>query len=110
MMKFAMSRPAAALLRAILDRAGDGKNRILLSDYHSVEWQSLTFVGERHSLTLRIVGDDPRRLLQRLTGGIEDAEFAIPGHLVADLVVWGEPRDEEDGALSLTIEALTIAD
>ena len=110
MMKIAMSRPAAALLRAILARAADGKNRILLTDYHSVEWQSLTFVGERHSLTLKIVGDEPHRLMQRLTGGIEDAEFAIPGHLVADIVLWGEPREEDDGAVSLTIEALTIAE
>ena len=110
MMKIAMSRPASALLSALLDRAHQDRDRILLSQVRSVDWQSLTFVGERHWIELRIIGDNDVRLAERLTCGLSDAEFTIPGHFVADILVSGEPRREADGGLTLTIEALTIAE
>ncbi len=43
MMKLALSPAAAGLLRAIVARAGINRDRILLTDFRSVEWQSLTF-------------------------------------------------------------------
>ena len=110
MMKIAMSRAASGLLRALLDRVAEDRDRILLSQVRSVDWQSLTFVGERHCIELRILGDRAANLAERLTCGLADAEFAIPGHLVADITVVGEPRREVDGGLTVTIEALTLAD
>lgn len=110
MMKIAMSRAASGLLRALLDRAPEARDRILLSQVRSVDWQSLTFVGERHCIELRVIGKGDVQLAERLTDGLADAEFAIPGHVVADIVVVGEPRREPDGGLTLSIEALTIAD
>jgi hypothetical protein len=56
MLNMVMSRAASALLRALLDRAGDQRARILLSEIHSVDWQSLTLAGERHQIRLRILG------------------------------------------------------
>jgi hypothetical protein len=38
MLNMAMSPAASGLLRALLDRAGDQRNRLLLSDIHSVDW------------------------------------------------------------------------
>jgi hypothetical protein len=44
----------------------------------------------------------------RLVNGIEDSEFSVPGHVVADIALAGEPERCDDGSLSLAIEALTI--
>ena len=108
MLNFLMSRAASALLRALLDRAGDQRDRILLSEVHSVDWQSLTLAGERHSIRLRVVGPDAERLVGGFIDGIEDAEFSIPGLIVADIAVEGKPIREPDASVSLAIEALTV--
>ena len=108
MMKLAMSPAAAGLLRALLERAGVDRNRILLSEFRSTDWQSLTFAGERHDIDLRIPG--PGRLPSpMLTAAWPEAEFAIPGQIVADIGVDGASRASRR-AISLTIEALTIAE
>jgi hypothetical protein len=109
MMKIAMSPAAGALLRALIARAGVDRNRILLSDVHSTDWQSLTFAGERHQIALRVTGRDSPEAVQRMCVGLEDAEFSIPGLLVADIGVAGSPRRALDGATELIVEALTIA-
>ena len=110
MMKIAMSAAAGALLRALIARADVARERILLTDAHSADWQSLTLSGERHHLVLRITGRDSENIAGRLCAGIEDAEFSIAGLLVADIAVVGTPRRDGDGATELIIEALTIAD
>jgi hypothetical protein len=103
-----MSPAASALLRALLERAGVPRDRILLTDARTVDWQSLTFIGERHELQLRIPGAGSGALAERLCAGIEDAEFAIPGQIVADITVRGVPLRQDDGAVTFTIEALII--
>jgi hypothetical protein len=105
-----MSAAAAGLLRALLARVGDSRDRILLTEFRSVEWQSLTFVGERHLIALRLVGPDCEDILNRLIPGLEDAEFAIPGHIVADIGLVEPPRHVDEGAITLNLEALTIAE
>jgi len=45
-----------------------------------------------------------------LVNGIGDCEFDIPGHVVADIAVEGEPETGPDGSIALTIEALTVAE
>ena len=42
--------------------------------------------------------------------GLEDAEFSLPGILVADISPAAAPARERDGSTSVTIEALTVAD
>ncbi len=108
MMKMRMSRPATGLLRGLLARAGEDRDRILLIEWKSVDWQSLTFVGERHEIQLRITGPDSAALASRLTGGIGDDDFPLPGHFVADMLVARPPRREADGSHTLMLEALTI--
>jgi hypothetical protein len=76
-MKLALSPAAAGLLRALIARAGIDRDRILLSDFRSVDWQSLTFVGERHEMELRVPGPEAAALAERLTAGLTDAEFSI---------------------------------
>jgi hypothetical protein len=105
-----MSAAAAGLLRALLARAGEPRDRILLTELCSVEWQSLTFIGERHVVAFRLVGPGSKDILDRLVSGLSDAEFAIPGHIVADVALSGPPRDEDEGAITIELEALTIAE
>ena len=108
MMRIAMSPAASALLRILTARAGVDRNRILLSDVHSCDWQSLTFAGERHHLRLRVTGCDSGQVVARMCAGLEDAEFSIPGLLVADVGMVGTPSSAPDGATEVDIEALTI--
>ena len=110
MMKLAMSAPAAGLLRALLARAGVDRNRILLSSFQSTDWNSLTFAGERHEIALRIPGPGAASVAALLVEGLEDADFAIPGQIVADIALARPPVDQADGAIMLDIEALTVAE
>jgi len=110
MMKLAMSAAAAGLLRALLARAGVDRNRILLSDFRSTDWNSLTFAGERHEIALRIPGPRAAAVAALLVDGLEDADFAIPGQIVADIALARPPAPQPDGAVTLEIEALTVAE
>lgn len=110
MMRMQMSPAAAALLRALTARSGAERNRILLTDVRSTDWQSLTFMGERHQFSLRIWGDDSGAVAERMCAGLEEYEFSIAGIVVADVALAGTPTRAPDGATELVIEALTIAD
>jgi hypothetical protein len=110
MMKIPMSVAAAGLLRAVLARAKISGDRILLTDIQSTEWQSLTFVGERHQFRFRIAGPAADGAVRNLTYGLRHADFSIPGHIVADIALVGEPEPSDDGSVSLDLEALTIAE
>ncbi len=110
MMKLAMSPAAAGLLRALLARAGVDRNRILLSDFQSTDWNSLTFAGERHEITLRIPGPRAAGTAKLLVDGLEEADFTIPGQIVADIGLVRAPIDQADDSIMVEIEALTVAE
>ena len=110
MMKLALSPAAAGLLRALLARGGINRDRILLTEFQSVDWQSLTFVGERHNMRLRVPGPDADLLVARLVDNLADADFSIPGQIVADIALEQPPIDNLDGSIMVMIEALTIAE
>lgn len=103
-----LSKAGAALLRALLSRALVDRDRILLTEYRSTDWHSLTFVGERHEMHFRIPGPNADEIFSRMTGDLTDSDFSIPKQIVADVVVYGQPTRERDGAISFGIEALTI--
>ena len=110
MNKIAISPAASALLRLLAARARVSRDRILLTEIASADWQSLTFTGERHQMSLRVTGADSREAVELMRSGLEDAEFSIPGLLVADIGILSGPRGGFDGSTELTIEALTIAE
>ncbi|NIJ09187.1 hypothetical protein FHS31_002819 [Sphingomonas vulcanisoli] len=85
------------LVRALMDR---GPCCVLAADERP--WASVTFTGAHHTLRLVIAADEATAFLE----GIEDAEFDLREHLLADIVVTesvilGERR-------MVLIEALTI--
>ena len=108
MLRIAMSTGAANLLRALVARSGVPRDRILLTDVQSTDWQSLTLTGERHLFDLRIADPHSDRVVDRMCAGLEDVEFSIPGLIVADIAIVGQPMRAIDGSTSVTIEALTI--
>ncbi|MEO6360274.1 MAG: hypothetical protein ABIO43_06845 [Sphingomicrobium sp.] len=108
MMKLAMSPAASALLRALLRRSGVTRDRILLTAWRSTDWQSLTLIGERHQVRLRIPGPEALQVAERLTSGLDEAEFHIPGQIVADIICKDLPRALVDGSVEVEIEALTV--
>ncbi len=108
-MRSPLSAAAAALLRSLLARAGLNQNRIVIGRFHSVDWQSLTFIGERHEITLRIAGPEAALALALLRDGLAEAEWTLNGHLVAEILIVGE-ESEPDGSILVEIEALTLSD
>ena len=110
MMKPQLSVAASGLLRAVLARTGVDRDRILICDWTSVDWQSLTFVGERHEATFRIAGPGASRLVAMIADGLENAEFTIPGQVVADITLAEPPLPQSDGSILIKIEALTVAE
>ena len=110
MNRIPMSKAGAALLRALLSRALVEPDRILLTDYRSTDWQSLTFVGERHEMRFRIPGPDAEIAYEAITGDLTDAEFALPRQILADIAVFSGSNREADGSISFGLGALTIAD
>ena len=81
----------------------------MLTEFRSIDWQSLTFIGERHEFQLRIPGPEAPGVLTRILNNMEETEFDIAGHFVADVAVVGEPGRQPDGSMTIALEALTIA-
>lgn len=79
-------------------------------EFRSEAWNSLTFDGERHRISLRVPGPQATAVLDRLLDGLADHEFAIPGQIVADIACRGDARFAGDGSAFLELEALTVAD
>jgi hypothetical protein len=110
MLNIVMSRAAAGLLRALLQRGGEERHRILLTEIRSVDWQSLTLAGERHRIGLRIAGPAAELIVAPFLNGIEDAEFVIPGQILADIALAKPPARSPDGSVMLEMEALTVVE
>ena len=110
MMRPPLSPAASGLLRSIVARAGVERDRVLLVEFRSVDWQSLTFIGERHEMELRIVGPDAAAAADRLLAGLAEAEWRVPGQIVADMNSETAPIVHKDGSVTLKLEALTIVE
>ncbi len=91
----------AGLIRALRRRDG---GMLVLIEGDSTPWASATFAGGRHRLAVRCEGPDGTARATALAAGIEEAEFAIPGHLVAGI---GEVEVAGD---EVRLEALTVVD
>lgn len=110
-----MNRPrmtafATALLRCLLQRAGEHRNRICLSHWSTTDWQSLTLEGERHEADFVVVGDEALAFANLWLAGLSDAEFDLQRGFVASVEVTEGPTRREDGAVEVRIGALTLTD
>jgi hypothetical protein len=91
---------------------GDGPS-LVIEDFASEPWASLTFSGMRHRLDIRLAGleagvDDAHARLREL---LREPELDLPGHFLAELQLVehvGEIHTDGHKSLAVRIEALTI--
>ena len=101
-----MSRgPDAATLleRALVASAVAAGCPVTVSDADWSRWSSATFSGARHALTLSGAAS---RAFNSWTRALPEAEFALRGHLVADLCVARRHRTRDE--VTLVLEVLTV--
>ena len=103
---------AAALLRALIARAGVPRDRILLTR-RAVDRLAVADLHRRAPPTSSCAfpGPDSREVVERhVRRAWKMRNSASPGMIVADIAVVGAPRRALDGSTELTIEALTIGE
>lgn len=100
-----LSDPLPRLLALLILRAG---SPVAIDQADSRPWASALFEGRRHVIRLRFGGPDAIERRLRFGVGLEEAEWALPGHFVADISIDG--RDEDAGGPWLDLSALTIQD
>jgi hypothetical protein len=88
------------LIAALAARGGPGTD-VMRTTSHS--WASVTFEGARHQIALRLAG---RAQADAFELDLVESEFALRGHLLADIRV--SSRRIEGERVVLEIEALTI--
>ena len=99
----------------LLDDWGEGGNgpSLVVEEFDSEPWASLTFTGMRHSLRFRLEGPEDAVLgvRRRLAGRLEEPDLRMAGHFLADSELTDVSREyREVGrmSLSLCLLALTI--
>ena len=94
---------ATLLSRALLASAAAAGCPVTVTESDWTRWASVTFTGARHHLTL---SGEPWPALDAWLDALPEAEFALRGHLVADLVVTRVRRGAE--AVTMELEILTV--
>lgn len=74
------------------------------------DWASVTFTGARHHLRAALEGAGAVGAAADFLALLPELEFAIPGHIVADIALVAEERTDGGGHAVLELEALTIED
>ena len=97
--------PLPLLLAQLLLRAG---RPTVIDRTTSRPWASALFEGQRHTIWLRFSGAEAQKQKDRLLAGLDDAEWTLPGHFVADIAVDGEGVADED--VWVRLSALPIRD
>lgn len=97
----------SVLLRAVRAMVASAE-RFVVEEVRSRSWASVTFAGARHELSFRLEGAGAEDAAARFVAGLEAAEFALRGHVVADIALVGEER--RPGCARLCLEALTVED
>lgn len=95
---------------------GDGSGAgpaLVIEDFSSEPWASLTFTGMRHRIDIRLEGRqvDVEAAYDRLRALMTEPDLELAGHFLAEIALsctHGEVRDDGGMAMTLSYEALTI--
>lgn len=98
-----MMRDAQTLLLRALNAAPCPMPPVRVA--RSEAWASATFSGARHRFELE-PAESPHA--DAFAGHLPDAEYRLPGHLVADIAI--AERTVTDRGVALVVEALTVED
>lgn len=95
----------ARLERRLVEHARRAGVAVTIVSHASTRWASVTFVGARHRVGMRLARSEAA---YGWIAGLPEAELPLPGHLVADLVL--VERSDEADQIDATIEVLTVED
>lgn len=70
-------------------------------------WSSVTFSGTRHRCALSVSGERANEFADQATAAAMGQDFALEGHVVADIVVT-ERRSPSRDRVEIEFEALTV--
>jgi hypothetical protein len=99
---------AEALARALRGHFPDFSGMLEIEEIASRRWASITFTGARHRFGLRLSGPGARTAADAFLDGLGEREFALNGHIVADIALKGDVAEEGEDVVRLTLEALTV--
>ncbi|ANI78278.1 hypothetical protein [Sphingobium sp. EP60837] len=97
--------PLPRLLVQLLERAGEPA---IVERAASRPWASALFQGRRHVIALRLSGPDAQERRAVFAAGLEEAEWSLPRHFVADITIDGGHSAPQEEVIELS--ALTIED
>jgi hypothetical protein len=101
---------ATALLRALSASFAAFEGTFRIEQLTSRSWASVTFSGARHRVVLSLEGAGAGAAADAFLENMEEAEFDLGGHILADIALVGEERDLEANSARLSLEALTVED
>lgn len=96
--------PLPRLLAQLLARAGEPA---VVERATSRPWASALFQGRRHVIAIRLSGPDARERRLAFAAGLEEAEWTLRRHFVADIAIddsRSAPAEEWIELSALTIE------
>lgn len=92
--------------------AGEGSRpTLVVEDFDSEPWASLTFTGMRHSLLFRLEGPEEAVLgvRRRLCSRLEEPDLKLKGHFLADAELTDVSRESREfGRMSLCLRLLAL--
>ncbi|HUD90548.1 hypothetical protein [Sphingobium sp.] len=97
--------PLPRLLAQLIARAGAPT---LVERATSRPWASALFEGRRHIIRLKLEGGDASVRRAQFAQGLEEAEWILPRHFVADICI--DDQGAEADSLWIELSALTISD
>ncbi|WIW88523.1 hypothetical protein K3M67_00610 [Sphingobium sp. V4] len=97
--------PLPRLLAQLLARAGAPA---VIERATSRPWASALFEGRRHVVRLTLGGDDAAARGALFAQGLAEAEWTLPHHFVADIVI--DDQGEHVDSVWIEMSALTIRD
>jgi len=97
--------PLPRLLAQLVQRGGDS---VSVERATSRPWAGALFQGRRHVIRLRLHGPDAPIRRARFAEGLEEAEWALPRHFVADITI--DDVQSAPGEECVDLSALTIED
>jgi len=97
--------PLPRLLAQLVERAGEPAS---VERATSRPWASALFQGRRHVILLRLTGADAPERRIRFAHGLEEAEWTLPSHFVADITI--DDIRSAPGEEWIELSALTIED
>ncbi|HEV7660256.1 MAG TPA: hypothetical protein VGO55_10455 [Allosphingosinicella sp.] len=81
---------------------------VAIESLASRPWASITLSGERHRLSLCLPGPGAGAAADAFLDGLAERDFALVGHVLADIVL--AERSDEEEQVRLILDALTVVE